>query len=259
MNEGSLKVISEGTMKFSSPKEFNDPFDCAPDYDVEKNLKYVLENKDLLKRAGIELGLSPAQRIQNKGKMLKNFERATSKEEYGRKIADNTGICSLSKKPLNLLMWAHYAKNHTGFVVEFCIPLTAKATKKEAEGYILKWLVPQEVIYTNDKPVRNLNDDKDTNVQKQFLTKSIDWEYENEERVIDCIRGSGIHTYDRNEILKSVIAGIGMDDKRYNDLQLVVTSLNKQIKTKVKLYRAKKKPGYFAIIVPERTDLNSSE
>lgn len=36
-------------------------------------------------------------------------------------LNDEIGICSLSRNPLNLLMWAHYASSHTGFVVEFSV------------------------------------------------------------------------------------------------------------------------------------------
>ena len=98
INEDSLKTISEGTIKFSSPSEFNDPFDCSPDYDVQKNLQYVTKRKDLLKIAGERLGLSPAKRIQNKKKMLKNVERATSQDGYGGKVAEQTGICCFAMK-----------------------------------------------------------------------------------------------------------------------------------------------------------------
>ena len=29
-NQGSLKVLEEATIKFTNPKDFNDPFDCLP-------------------------------------------------------------------------------------------------------------------------------------------------------------------------------------------------------------------------------------
>ena len=44
-SEGSLCVISDGTMKFTAPKYFNDPFDCAPDFDPEKQADYLMEQK----------------------------------------------------------------------------------------------------------------------------------------------------------------------------------------------------------------------
>lgn len=33
-DEGSLRIITEGTIKFTLPSEVNDPFDCAPDYET---------------------------------------------------------------------------------------------------------------------------------------------------------------------------------------------------------------------------------
>ncbi len=44
-NEGSTCIISEGTMKFSSPDEFNDPFDYSPDIDVKKvwNISLIIK------------------------------------------------------------------------------------------------------------------------------------------------------------------------------------------------------------------------
>ncbi|MES9903809.1 MAG: hypothetical protein ABW168_14180 [Sedimenticola sp.] len=40
-SEGSLSIIKEGTMKFTPPTEFNDPFDCAPDIDANEYVKHV--------------------------------------------------------------------------------------------------------------------------------------------------------------------------------------------------------------------------
>jgi hypothetical protein len=252
----SLKIITEGTIKFSAPSEFNDPFDCSPDYDVQKHLEYVSGRKDLLKKAGEKLGFSPAKRLQNKKKMLKNVERATSQEDYGGRIAEQTGICCLSRDPLNLLMWAHYAKNHTGFVVEFSIPQNMECTKEEVSEIIIGHLFPLKVEYSKEKPVIDSNDDNDTNLNKQFLTKSIDWVYEQEERVIDYIRGSGIHPYKHTTILKSVIAGLKMTDDDYDTLKSVITEFNKKTNSNVQLYKAIKTKGQFAIHVPERLELS---
>ncbi len=113
-------------MKFTCPSEFNDPFDCDPEMDEDKHLNYIKGRKDLLKKVGDDLGLSPAERIQQKGVMLKRVGNAIQNGEFGQKLVNEVGICSLSRDPLNLLMWAHYAKDHTGFVVEFCIPTQAK-------------------------------------------------------------------------------------------------------------------------------------
>lgn len=38
-NEGSLKVITEGTVKFTCPLDFNDPFDCQPVAYIDKQVR----------------------------------------------------------------------------------------------------------------------------------------------------------------------------------------------------------------------------
>ena len=126
-SDGSLKIISEGTMKFTSPTELNDPFDCAPEIYVAEYIKHISSWKDLLKKAGDHKGYSPAKRIVNKSKMLKHVENNVSSGDFIKSFSEKYGICSLTRDPLNLLMWAHYAKDHTGFVVEFSIPTKVEA------------------------------------------------------------------------------------------------------------------------------------
>jgi hypothetical protein len=159
-NEGSLSVLSDGTMKFTSPQYFNDPFDCAPDFDSAQHAKFIVTRSDLFKKVGCATGLSPAQRIQKRPEMIKRYVEAVKSPEFGREFIRRLGICSLSRDPLSLLMWAHYAKSHTGFVVEFSIPTSAMGTQKEAGDCVLKWLYPQEVKYAQEKPNIDPFDDR---------------------------------------------------------------------------------------------------
>jgi hypothetical protein len=41
---GSLSVIRDGTLKYTSPGDFNDPFDCQPDYDFEAIFNSIPQN-----------------------------------------------------------------------------------------------------------------------------------------------------------------------------------------------------------------------
>ena len=223
-NEGSLRIITDGTIKFTAPSELNDPFDCAPDVDTSNIADYVNTRSDLLKKVGNSLKLSPAQLIEEKPTMIRRLEMAAEHGAFGQQASDKVGICSLTRDPLNLLMWAHYAQNHTGFVIEFDIPVVVTDVDKPCADRLLEWLIPQEVEYQVSKPVVNFFDDKDVMIKKQFLIKGEDWEYEQEERVIDYVRGHGIHRYDRATVLHSVIAGMKMDGQKYMTL---VESINK--------------------------------
>ena len=92
-------------------------------------------------------------------------------------------------------------------------------------------------------------------MEKNFLVKSVDWEYEQEERAIDRIRGHGIHPYDRKRILKSVIAGMRVENPEYERLSSIICKMNQELGIDVKLYRAKPVRGEFALHVPGREDL----
>lgn len=242
-------------MKFTRPSEVNDPFDCDPEMDEHNHLKYMMGRKDLLKKAGDSLGLSPAQRIQNKGVMLKGVEIAIQNGAFGQKAVNGVGVCSLSRDPLNLLMWAHYAKDHTGFVVEFCIPMSAQTFREED---VLERLVPLKVEYKKEKPIVNPCDENRVICDKYFLVKGDDWIYEQEERVVDSLRGPGIHPYERKIILKSVIAGMRMCDPRFDILKNTVEAMNVELGINVAVYRAKPLKGKFALCVPGHDDLSSS-
>ena len=246
-------------MKFTSPTEFNDPFDCVPEIDVAEYVRHASSRKDLLKKSGDRLGYSPAKRIENKNKMLRRVEKNVSDDNFIKNISRNVGICSLTRDPLNLLMWAHYAKDHTGFVVEFRIPTEATKevvrTESKVAEFMLNCLFPLEVTYSDKKPVLDSFDDIDANAKKQFLIKGIDWEYEKEERVIDHHRGPGIHKFDRNKIVKSVIAGMRMKDDDYGTLKSSVDAVNEANNINIRLYRARPEQGKYSLYVPDRDDL----
>lgn len=237
-NDGSLSIISEGTIKFTSPLELNDPFDCVPEINATEYIKHFSSRKDLLKKAGDHQGLTSAKRISKKSRMLKRLEHDLARDDFIKELSRKVGICSLTRDPLNLLMWAHYAKDHTGFVVEFSIPLNVTCTMVEANKCLFDWLIPLEVEYSVSKPILDSFEDKELNMKKNFLIKGMDWKYEKEERVIDNWRGPGIHAYDRKKILKSVIAGIRMKDEHIKTLRSRIDAVNQDLNTDICLYTA---------------------
>ncbi|TSA09789.1 MAG: DUF2971 domain-containing protein [Deltaproteobacteria bacterium] len=254
-DEGSLRIITDGTIKFTPPSKVNDPFDCAPDVETCNIAEYLNSRPDLLARAGERLNLSPAQIIEEKQTMIKRLEIAADHGAFGQQFSDSVGICSLTRDPLNLLMWAHYAQHHTGFVVEFDIPIVVTDTDKPPTESLLDWLIPQEVEYQTSKPVVSFFDDKDVTTKKQFLVKGEDWAYEQEERVIDYVRGHGIHKYDRKTVLHSVIAGMRMDDRNYMTLVESVNKANQDLNLRIEVYKTEPVKGKFELFVLGRSDL----
>ncbi|MBK8000857.1 MAG: DUF2971 domain-containing protein [Verrucomicrobia bacterium] len=80
------------------------------------------------------------------------------------------GILCLSENHESLLMWAHYAKGHTGFVLEF---------DPDQEPFYRE---RGEVAYLPDRPTwKRPSRDFDKSI---FFTKSPEWRYEKEHRVL---------------------------------------------------------------------------
>ena len=250
----SLNVLTEGTIKFTKPSKFNDPFDCSPDHESHNVEEFINSRPDLIEKIAKVKKISSERLSRKKPAMIKRLKTAIKNGEFGQPASDNIGICSLTRDPLNLLMWAHYSKNHTGFVVEFDIPLESfDPIRKDVKFF--EWLIPQEVHYQAPKPMVSFFDDKDTKLKKQFLIKGEDWKYEQEERVIDYIRGSGIHKYDQKNILYSVIAGMKMETSEYSKLENIVTNIYEEKNLTIGLHKVAPVEGKFELFVPDRSDL----
>lgn len=94
------------------------------------------------------------------------------------------GFLSLTEKPCNLLMWAHYADGHKGFVIEFDDKhkfFDQRTKPGELRGHLIK------VRYSKQRPHfilfdPNLNDSEnlDNWINNFLCVKSDHWEYEQE-------------------------------------------------------------------------------
>lgn len=120
-----------------------------------------------------------------------------------KKIAweNNTGILSLTRQPLNPLMWAHYGLAHKGIVIgidcsinEFTdeeinlIPVqygnVIYTAVKPNSKFLTKPTEKMEIGGTFHFPTGQLE-----RVQRMFLYKPSCWAYEEEVRVVKCIKG----------------------------------------------------------------------
>jgi len=248
-NEGSLKVLTEGTIKFSCPLDFNDPFDCKPAYD-ENSLREIDKNKSpLIHEIGRKMKLSPAKRLLNKKKIANNIKRYIESGKSRQHLLSEAGVLCLSSNPASILMWSHYADFHKGFVVGFKIPLSGPEheAKKPGENFIAL-----QVKYSDTRPEYGYGTDAPFDaMEKMLFTKSNHWQYESEYRVWDNRRGSGIHTYNRDKLLYSVIAGAKMQQTHKETLASVIQQLNDAPTLhNIKLYNAKEHPKKYKILIP---------
>ena len=121
-------VIKNNELYLSSPKDFNDPFDCkiTPNYyqldSKEKIMKYALivieRNKQYLNSIGLNLN-DEALKIYNR------FVADPAKEQIilnkiSIEIQDKFyGVLSMSCIWNSILMWSHYSDKHKGYCIGF--------------------------------------------------------------------------------------------------------------------------------------------
>lgn len=258
-NQDSLKVITEGTVKFTCPLDFNDPFDCRPYYDEGALTQLEKNRPDLVWRAAQTQGLSPAQRLQKRGQLLNEFKQHVRTGEFNKNMLRHVGVLSLSRNALDILMWSHYASYHQGFVVEFRIPSNWAVDRKEdVVPFVLNHLCPMEVTYSSTRPIIRYGIDDDTEqalINDSLLTKSDHWKYEQEERVIDSKRGPDIYPYYRDDVLASIIAGIEIREDLYKELKKAVEGARSKNRCGLTLYRAREVKGEYRITVPRHPRL----
>lgn len=238
--DGANAIIEKATMKFTDPKDFNDPFDCAPSYVVDDFKKLVKNNREAFKQASRDMKLSPAKRIQEKTKMEARLKRALDDGSWQRFVQSGIGICSMTTKACNLLMWAHYSKNHTGVVFEFhnVIPNIPDLN----EHYLCAFHVKYEL----EKPILALSE---ANYGNDWLTKGVDWEYEDEIRCLNIERKSGIYEYKR-DLLASVILGARIDPDDEITIRKLVKKVNRLHGLAIQVYKAEVTKDKFKLVIP---------
>lgn len=240
----SLKIISDGTLKFADASGFNDPFDSIPAYDLDSINKLPQARPDLFKRLRQEKGLTPSEYFRTKPRYINNVMQPVMSGDWARDLYSRVGILCLSREPCSMLMWSHYAAQHAGFMVEL------KFDFRFSDKHI-RDLAPLPVEYSEKRPVLPWGCKKKNTVEKYFLTKCADWSYEEEERVIDQKRGPGIYPYERKRLLSSVIAGVRVSADHYLALQEAVDSASEEIGRKINLYRAALSPDSYRIYIPD--------
>lgn len=191
--------LAEPLVRYSPLGAFNDPFEGRPEVtavmggsDLEKALREVLldEIRSSYENAprAVREKVSPSAYADL---MLKAFHanEAWVHAAIGsftkpmanllqKKFDELIGALCLTETPDNLLMWAHYANSHTGFVVEFDTTHPYFDERKSNEDE-LRHL--RQVNYRDTRPSGAL---ADMNGYELFTVKSTHWSYEREWRIL---------------------------------------------------------------------------
>lgn len=166
-----VDVLQSGLIAYTEPLVFNDPFE----------FELILsnpspENVALAKARDLAADNAERSRLDRQIERLQDLEgqvRLTLEQ-----AARSVGILSLSKTPDNLLMWAHYAKNHTGFLLGID---TADEAWLEQQRRLGRPEEPRQMKYASVRPSHaRLTEITQDDI---WFTKSEEWRYEQEWRV----------------------------------------------------------------------------
>jgi hypothetical protein len=206
---GALRFLESGMLRFTQPVEFNDPFEMQP------FLRGLADQSELETQFDDQFGttigsevdailakLTPEQRMKvTKNALLDEVQKQapqalallkalagavtpTISDQIYKTVNEELGALCLTELPTDLLMWAHYADNHRGAVIEFDAT-HAFFNRRRGPNDDLRHFRP--VTYTRDRPAVFLTN---SDAIEFFYNKSLAWEYEREWRLIlplaDC-------------------------------------------------------------------------
>jgi len=169
-----VDVLENGMIRFTQPEGFNDLFEALPCY-----TDYLDGIIDKL----IEKNPQPAHIIDPNER--KSILAGWAVQNIPRLLGSNFALLCLSKRNDSVLMWSHYANSHQGFLIgldsESSFFASGRLTRnglKEVAYSSTRYVMPAGGLKgAEDALLETVND-------QVFFTKSVDWAYEEEMRLL---------------------------------------------------------------------------
>lgn len=222
----AVENICRGRLKFTPISELNDPLEMLPIADALKVRESLLKIRQSglspeqfrwLKHqeATIDLlapelkAISAPPDIDTANEQLRSlvYDDTSNLLQFHRRVVDkirkNVGILSLTSRYDSLPMWAHYAENAQGYVVAFNDLISAFPGDQTGSLLHLK-----PVKYSNEIDGMTFDPTTQDNL---FFSKTTDWSYEHEWRVVASLEGCNHLDHSDlyiREIEKTHIAGV---------------------------------------------------
>lgn len=167
----NFEAVKNNKMWYSAPCCFNDVFDCT----------LTIEEKDIFDST---LRMVPDSISIRKGSPMWKQIRGTVGQNIRTFLSSfddlrsRMGISCLSETDDSLLMWAHYANNHSGLCVEYEL----------LEFNRQLGFSPVPIVYSDDRVIIRTLETLGNDIQGLFIksltSKSPEWGYEKEWRII---------------------------------------------------------------------------
>ncbi|MBU2892986.1 DUF2971 domain-containing protein [Colwellia sp. D2M02] len=161
------------------------------------------------------------------------FSSLTAEREHSY-LKPEFRLASFSNNENSMLMWSHYAENHTGLMVEYCF-----------EGELPDGAGIDKVNYSNT--TKRYKEKEHYLFNQYMLTKNKDWSYEKEVRLFAYKRDKIYYqkaSYPNKNVnkasvyIKSITVGYKFPESTIKLIQSIITELNDNLTT-IELRRAK--------------------
>jgi hypothetical protein len=169
----ALRAILEGSIRFTQPSAFNDPFELLPEVVIpidepERPLNISFDTMAQRREP-------PVGEVENVSDQCRSSD-ATSRDIV-KQLSSLIGMLCLSRVNNSLLMWSHYADQYAGAVVEF-------------DGSHAFFAGQADVEYRSRRPKKHISAYSQPHEPipvAELCVKSEQWKYEHEVRVIRCL------------------------------------------------------------------------
>jgi hypothetical protein len=241
-NKFHRRLISNQELYFAKPSNFNDPFDgnipvrwdlMTEEDCFNKNLELINTlHKDKDQKQVREY----AWKVTKDKTMWYPDKLNKETEEQINKWGDLIGLLALSSVQDNILMWSHYANNHSGFAVGL-------DSESLASEYDFDYIEP--INYQLNYPTVSGLDETTEQFHKKFFYKSELWEYEKEWRV------SKNHIENRTVKLNSdtiteIVIGCCTNPK---DEAEIIKMSKKKLGNQIEIFKTINSEGEFSLTV----------
>jgi hypothetical protein len=263
-----VDVLKNRSIRFTQPGDFNDPFEFRPkicevasDAEVQAYVEEHFEqliDDELAKYGALTQFLPQAdlKALLAKQKpvlpaLFRLLEPAAIQKLSPMIDAFfniNVGVLCLSEIRDSILMWGHYTDNHQGFVVGFDSDdpfFSRRRSDKDEFGFL------RRVDYSSQRPQVMLTD---TESPVWFSTKSEQWSYEKEWRIVSVL-SEAQHRIDRSpfpiclfdfppDAVLEIIVGMRSPLSLITEIRSLAASL-----PRVQLFIACEDPDYYSLLI----------
>ena len=257
INANTLGCIIKNEYWFSKPTFFNDPLDCGIQLLNNINQKTLatiihadITRQELKNKKTNQSQYETTQKLKdflkkiesneytNSDQLYEDFQSIATQaiENYSRDI-QGIGILSLSEINDNILMWSHYAEQHQGVCLEL---------ERSEDNILSNNNNTLPIRYSIKKPLITLSEEVlgDEKLKKEIkrslvFTKSVDWSYEREWRVLQT---EGNTLQNINSPLKRIYFGVKTSDAHKKTIANIVSGRS------IELMEMQLKPNEFGLI-----------